>query len=928
MRTTPLLGAAMLATLCSTSALAVVGGEADRLAPNQREHRIASDAIQERLAQQPAWQGFLDRNGPEWTALFDEATRTPTRFWGAGWDVDADKLADDDGALAIAFDILANERQLLGDVALSDLAPLVVDRKQGITTVTFARTWNRLPVDGALISLRFKAGRFVMGQIESMPGIDLRVIVPSIGETAATDAALSAMGWAPGDTDAGLAPSTVVYPIASAWSVDYRLAWKLELRSTTFPSRRHVYVDAGTGEVLGWREQVRFIEGALAAEHDDRFPDNGMITSPLALAEATINGEEVEADATGGFTVGAGGSVTWTAGSRYFRVRNSGDVLAEFSGTLSADGDTLVATPGSELDEVKTRRVLAQLDTHVAAHVVRERALRIDPGFSWASTRVDATVNADDQSCNAWFDGDINFVREADGCNNTGRVADVVFHEYGHGFHAYSIINGAGGYGDGSLGEGMGDYMAATITGDPATARGFFKGSDDPLRDIEINRVWPEDVGEIHQTGRIIAGALWDARKALINVLGEEAGVAHADQLFLGIASRASDIPSAYAEAILVDDDNGDLSDGTPNQCLIDDAFGLHGLGPAADDVGLFAIDHIQLGDSAAADTALRIEASVALARPLCTTGDASEVRVLWSHGTDDFEALTMSPDDGSYAADIPGAPAGTEIRYRIEVYDVNGDLAGMTPRGSITDPWYATFSGDPLVLFEEDFEDDDGGFVHDLILGNADSEGADDWQWGEPGGQSGDPSSAWSGDRVWGNDLSPEENWNGAYQPNVHNVLASPVIDVSGDYEAIHLQFRRWLTVEDGFWDSAVVSVNGAAVWSQLAGESEDDASNHHEDEHWAFRSYDITSLVNSGGTAQVTWELIADGGLQLGGWNLDDVRIVAIPSLDGAELPIEGEGCACASSGSQVPGAGALLAALFLVGGLRRRREGLSRR
>ncbi len=923
MRTTPLLGAAMIATLCSTSALAIVGGEADRLAPDQREHRVATDAIQRRLAQQPAWQDFLDRHGPSWSALFDEATATPTRFWGQGWAVNGDKLATDDGAFTIAAQILADERALLGDVALSDLAPLHVDRKQGITTVTFARTWQRLPVQDALVSLRFVANRFVMGQLESMPGIDLRVLTPSISDSSATDVALSEMGWTPDTTVVVAVPQVVVYPIASAQTVDYRLAWKLELRSSTAPSRRLVYVDAGTGELLGWREQVRFASGTLAAEHDDRFPDNGLVTSPLRWAEATVNGEAVQTDGDGSFTVDAGGDVTWTAGSRYFRVRNAGDVLAEFSGTVAGEGDTLVAMPDAELDAAKTRRVLAQLDTHVAAHIVRERALRIDPSFGWAASRVDATVNAEDQTCNAWFDGDINFVREADGCNNTGRLADVVFHEYGHGFHAHSIINGAGGYGDGSLGEGLGDYMAATITGDPATARGFFVGSDDPLRDIEIDRVWPDDVGEIHQTGRIIAGALWDVRKALVSAYGEQVGVDLADQLFLGVASRASDIPSAYAEVLLVDDDNGDLSDGTPNQCLIDDAFGLHGLGPAADDMGLFAIEHSLVDGFAAADRPLRIEATVGLARPLCTTGEASEVRLLWSHGGEDFEVVSMSADNGDFVGAIPGAPAGTEVRYRIEVYDANGDLAGMMPRGSITDPWYATFAGDPVVLFEADFEDDDGGFLHDLITGNADSEGADDWQWGEPGGQSGDPITAWSGDKVWGNDLSPEENWNGAYQPDVHNVLASPVIDVSGEYEAIYLQYRRWLTVEDGFFDSALVSVNGATIWSQRAGDDENDASGHHEDTHWAFRSYDITDLVNGNDTVQVTWELISDGGLQLGGWNLDDVRIVAIPSLDGEIPGLEGDGCACASSGSVAPGASALLGALFLVGGLRRRRS-----
>ena len=924
MRTAFFFSAAMITALSSTPALAVTGGEADLLAPNQREHRIATPAVQDRLDQSPAWQEFLDRNGPSWTAQWDEATQTPVRFWGQGWDVNADKLATDDGAFAIALEILANERQLLGDVALTDLAPLVVDRKQGITTVSFARSWNRLPVEDARISLRFKHGRFVMGQIESMPGIDLRVIEPAVTSQQATATALSTMEWKTVETR-DLGATLTVLPIASQQAVDYRLAWKLELRSVAFPSHRYVYVDAGTGEVLSWREQVRFIGGTITAEHDDRWPENGLTTSPLAKIELSIDGTDFEADGMGTFTADGAGNVTWSPGSRHFRVINAAGDLAAFTAELNADGDVLVATSNPDDDAPKQRHVLAQLDTHVAAHMVRERALRIDPGFGWANSRVDATVNSTDNTCNAWFDGDINFVQEDDGCNNTGRLADVVFHEYGHGFHAYSIISGVGSF-DGALSEGVSDYMAATITGDPATARGFFKGSDGPLRDIEINRVWPDHVGEIHQTGRIIAGAIWDTRKALIDVLGETAGIDHADQMLLGIVSRATDIPTSYAEALLVDDDNGDLSDGTPNQCLIDDNFGLHGLGPAADDMGLFAIEHALIDGVTPANTELRISANVDLARPLCTTGDASAVRLHWSHGTDDYAAIDMTADGSTWTGAIPAAPVGTEIRYRIEVMDVNGDLAGLLPRGSVTDPYFAAFAGEGVTLFEADFEDDDGGFVHDLITGNADSEGADDWQWGEPGGNSGDPDTAFSGDMVWGNDLSPEENWNGAYQPNVHNVLASPMIDASGDYEAIYLQFRRWLTVEDGFFDTASVSVNGTTIWTQHAGPDEDDASTHHEDLHWAFRSYDITDLVNGAGNVQVTWEIVSDGGLQLGGWNIDDVRIVGIPTgtadgtLDGE---LEGDGCGCASGGSSAPGASALLAGLVLVGALRRRRD-----
>ena len=107
-------------------------------------------------------------------------------------------------------------------------------------------------------------------------------------------------------------------------------------------------------------------------------------------------------------------------------------------------------------------------------------------------------------------------------CENTGRLADVVYHEFGHSLHAHSIIDGVGAF-DGALSEGLADYLAATITGDPGMGRGFFY-DEGPLRHIDppdMEHVWPRDVGEIHYTGLIFAGAMWDLRKLLIQQYGE-----------------------------------------------------------------------------------------------------------------------------------------------------------------------------------------------------------------------------------------------------------------------------------------------------------------------------------------------------------------------------------------------------------------------
>ena len=65
-------------------------------------------------------------------------------------------------------------------------------------------------------------------------------------------------------------------------------------------------------------------------------------------------------------------------------------------------------------------------------------------------------VNLDDV-CNAYYDGTLNFFLSGRDCNNTGRIADVSYHEWGHGFHYYNLLSGD--Y-DGAISEGLSDTIA------------------------------------------------------------------------------------------------------------------------------------------------------------------------------------------------------------------------------------------------------------------------------------------------------------------------------------------------------------------------------------------------------------------------------------------------------------------------------------
>ena len=162
-----------------------------------------------------------------------------------------------------------------------------------------------------------------------------------------------------------------------------------------------------------------------------------------------------------------------------------------------------------------------RIDQYVFQNHIYEWATVWAPQISNNWTRSTVYVNEDDV-CNAYFDGELHFYRKGGGCNNTGRIADVSYHEWGHGFHYYNLL--AGEY-DGSMSEGIADSISFFQTEDNIMAPEF--GTNGAyIRDVAPNYSYPEDiVNEVHQDGLIFAGAVWDWWQQLRGDIGDDAAI-------------------------------------------------------------------------------------------------------------------------------------------------------------------------------------------------------------------------------------------------------------------------------------------------------------------------------------------------------------------------------------------------------------------
>jgi len=820
-----------------------------------------------------SWSRLVKAMGTRTNAVWDHDTGVVRRIWGAGVEAPG-TLGSPELAERTAREFLDAHLALLAPGAVASDFVLVSNHlRGGMRTLGFVQHRGGLPVDGGQVSFRFKNDRLFMIGSEALP----HVPAPTKVAVSDADAAAAALAWVHRDTSKSAVVTAIeaprVLPLIRAGRVDYATVIPVVVRSTAPHGRWNVYVDVATGAPVARVQTLKFGTGTVYYNAPVRGPSGMRMDYPAYEANLTVNGQPVTSTPDGVVNWGGNNAapVTARAVGNQWAVNNEAGPDATQMLNLNNNG-VVVWNAAANVP------VDAQVTIFAHANVAMNYMRNIDAQNPFHSDQFDANANIND-SCNAYYDGQsINFFSESQDCNNTGRVADIVYHEYGHGVHEHAIIDGVGQF-EGALSEGVSDYLCCTITGDPAMALEFFKGDNQPLRHIDPpgdEAFWPDDIaGDTHTTGLIIGGALWDLRKALVAQDGP-AGIATADRLFYEAVGRAIDIPTMYFEAVAADDDDGNLDNGTPNLCLINAAFAAH---------GLYKLDVDVTGPGVAVPQldGYDVSAKFAAGGDQCGSDDIQSADVIWRLREDPNTGgqIAMDINGDSLTATIPKQPPNTVVQYQIKIdFQQSNDLQYPDNRA---DPFYEFFVGAVEDIYCTDFESDPAGdgWTHGLSEGEQ-MEGADDWMWGVPmsPGASGDPDAAFDGTHVYGNDLGGGQ-YNGTYQPEKTNFARSQAIDTTG-YGQVRLQYRRWLNVEDGFFDQATLYANDQVAWSNLKTPDEQSASVHHTDREWRFHDVDLTSFIQNDAVT-LKWEINSDGGLEMGGWTLDALCVVGVVDVPG---------------------------------------------
>jgi hypothetical protein len=833
------------------------------------------------------WTAFVARAGGRWDAAWDRATGVPSRIWGAGIATPG-VIASARTAEQTARQFLADHLALLAPGATaSDFVLASNHVANGVRSVGFVQRAGGVAVVGGQVSFRFKRDRLIAIGSEALPNVTYAKPRARLARAALASRVTPALRGALALPTAPVstAGDEVVLPLVGDDAVlAYRLARPITIDGGA-EGRYLAYADSATGELLAVKQMNAYATGTLLYKSVDRHPGNARVDLPATRAYVTLAGSAV--------TTTMAGSVSWSPDTQMtlttavegdlVKVINKAAADAEpaFTDlTISPNGAAVWDASGNELDD-------AQLNVYVALNIVKSYVEReVDPDMPLLGMQLVANVNIG-QECNAFWDGKtVNFLQASERCQNTGLVQDVVFHEFGHALHQHQVIAGVGAF-DGAMSEGASDFLAAIITNDSGMGRGFRYG-DNPLREIDPpdkEYRWPEDVKEIHYTGQIYSGALWDLRKDLVATYGEAEGHRIINKLFLATIRRATNIPTSLIEVLVEDDDDGNLENGTPNECAIRSAFGKHGLRTAAG-----SITAPGALENRALSTLVKVDVTGLSTR--CSSDEIESVTVDWRPSNQPTPAagsdMATKTAPGHYYVQLPLALDG-KVLYRARVKFTDGSI--FTLADNLADPYYELYQGETIPLYCTDFESENP-FQNGWTTG----EESAIWEWGPQRGGATDPATAYSGTRLLGQNLS------GDYEPATSTWIKMPSIDV-GRWTDVHLQYRRWLAVEDSHFDQAKITVNGKQVWMNFTANDGDGSATHHIDREWRFHDV-LLSGWSPSRNLQVGWELTSDQGLHLGGWQLDDVCIVAnVNSVCGDGVRTPTEGCDLGPANSDKP-------------------------
>jgi hypothetical protein len=620
------------------------------------------------LRRDPRLAGFVDRYSDAWEVRWDTRSDRPHLLQGAGIpllpgrgnDLEPEAVGLQRGREPSLSDVERLLRELLRElekllgVQEKDLV-LDLDRSVGFgprqyfRSVEFRQVYRGVPVE-ARVFFRINHGNVVQLGTSKIADVQLDP-APRWSREQVTRAVLERFGLATLEVDWRDRGTLEILPVRGSGEVagerfagtpgrgyGHVLVWKLTYLSRRDEHSYRVLVNAASGEILEHLDLTDFSDATVTGQVFPQTNTQDLVSVPFGWATVANEGSSPVTDENGVYDY-QGGVAGLDLDGRYARIsdRCGGiELTSSTTGDLDLGGapggtDCQVPPSGGPGNTNAARTTWYHLTriNRTAAQYYPDNALLL--GTLAANTNRLGTCNA------FWNGASVNFYRAAvSSCANTGELAHVIYHEWGHAMDDHTGGNEL----ERGSGEALADTFALIETREPCIGDNFRLGEPchncnpqcSGVRDLDAFGVGgiatvarPDTVeadtgldcdrfvcpylsgglfpyqGPMGYEGHcesVIAGsANWDLAELLEDQYGP-LGWERLEALWYGslvpaqsayrVAEGGLCNPQAtvdgcaadnwYTVLLAVDDDDGDLSNGTPDGCRIYNAYAAHGI--------------------------------------------------------------------------------------------------------------------------------------------------------------------------------------------------------------------------------------------------------------------------------------------------------------------------------------------------------------
>ena len=871
-----------------------------------RNGQITPDLNKQQVfAQSEAWQNFKSENGM-WNAHFNEVTAIPHRAFGQPISVNGNTT------LEVAQNFISE--QLSGfDIDLENLEHTVTTFNGKHSWVFFQQLHEGHPIlfDDVVVKVTTQNEVIMFGaDYHEVSNLDLSPALTS------QDAIEIAEDEFENIEFSFVQPDLKILPIETNGYYNYHLVYEAVVRfmgDHSMPSEYYTIVDAHTGEILYRQNKVHACGPECSDDHSELSAVNVHVTGtghledasidPIALnmanIEVNINGSVYNTDDQGMLQTSETGPVdaTVTLQGLYSQiVNNTTNDTPSLTVTLNEGGNLVVVDSDANINEISAYHSVNVIHDYMKIYL---------PGFTGLDNQLTTNVDINEQTCNAFWDGSsINFYVD----NNSGqcvalsKVADVVFHEYGHGINGRFYQSLGASFSNGGMNEGYADVWGFGPNEDPILGDGHNPQNwDDWIRRYDQEpKVYPQDlVGQVHADGEIIAGAWWDLYENFGNDI--DATMELFALAFPGLQATAPNGQEGQAfvdvliDALQADDDDNDLNNGTPNSVAIAEAFAEHGISLIAS----AELDHDELMFGQV-DEGILIEAELDIQFDLLGYVDAVNLAYRMNEETVWTDVEMINTNGDNYEYELPAQPAGTIIYYYLYVSDATGAVSAVTPQ-SADKMVNANLPYNILIGYEagESHDSDDNSDWGDWTLGlPTDNATTGEWEENVPIGSDGGTVAPGTQNTpggelcfLTGQSFGPN---NGIGENDVDGgttTLVSPVIDLTG-YDNPTFTYYRWYINNpptganpNQDWFQGYVSDDGGDNWVELDITKASDNS-------WRRNAFRVQDYVNATSEFMMKFHasdsVFPNSGLNFDGGSLVEAAIDDIVLWDNAPTGI----------------------------------------